>query len=292
MDKFSSGWRALGATVPGARHLKEGLVNQDAIAAWPPEQTGPVVLIAVADGHGYQQHFRSRAGADAAVLSAVDHAECFFEEVDRSSSKTVRKRDEDSVMTEKAGFQQTIASWRERVLQDAREHPFENWELRDLSDSECQELTKRPEIAYGTTLLVGAVTENGAAIWQLGDGAILWVEKDGKVSRPLEKQEMPGEATHSLCEAVAANHVQMFAASSSESLPAMILLSTDGYEKSTAAFDSLGPACLEALRTMGQDSFLSTIDRQLEDVSRQGNGDDITVGVAVRCEIIRAEESR
>lgn len=285
-------WNALGATVRGAQHLKSGSANQDAIAAWPPDLSGEEVVVAVADGHGSHQHFRSREGSSAAVLSAVEHSSLLLEQVGRSNAQIVRKRNNRPEIMQPDGFNAVLSGWRDRVRRDAVEHPFENWELKLLSDSERNELIKRPEIAYGTTLLVCAAAVTGAAVWQLGDGAILWVAGDGTVSRPLKQIEMIGEATHSLCEKDAGHYVQSFVSTCTDHLPTLLLLSTDGYEKSTSEFDSLGPACLEVLRTEGRDALLSTLDKQLETVSQRGNGDDITLGMVVRTNLSRVGEKR
>src|SRR5580658_538741 len=64
-------WRIIGHSSRGASHVLSGLPNQDAIGFWLPESgAGPPAILAIADGHGSAQHFRSADGARFAVETA------------------------------------------------------------------------------------------------------------------------------------------------------------------------------------------------------------------------------
>src|SRR5438874_504503 len=65
-------WRAGGCSVRGAGHERDGSPNQDALTTWQsPEQAPPIVIAAVADGHGAPTSFRSDRGSRMAVHAAV-----------------------------------------------------------------------------------------------------------------------------------------------------------------------------------------------------------------------------
>ena len=58
-------WRAIGESVIGVTHARDGRVCQDAFRSHV--STPGVVVVAVADGHGQAKSFRSRDGAIIAV---------------------------------------------------------------------------------------------------------------------------------------------------------------------------------------------------------------------------------
>jgi len=64
-------WEVLESSSRGAAHDTSGLPNQDA-HAWRTleELNGPIVVAAVADGHGHPRHFRAERGAHLAVEQA------------------------------------------------------------------------------------------------------------------------------------------------------------------------------------------------------------------------------
>jgi serine/threonine protein phosphatase PrpC len=67
-----SEWRVIGKSVQGSTHLRAQKANQDAIAWYPDEGHGLPRIVAVADGHGSEKHFRSHIGAGLATRTAID----------------------------------------------------------------------------------------------------------------------------------------------------------------------------------------------------------------------------
>ena len=62
-------WTALSGTQIGSVHVRDGRPIQDAVRTWVE---GDSAVVAVADGHGHHEHFRSDVGARLAVDAAVD----------------------------------------------------------------------------------------------------------------------------------------------------------------------------------------------------------------------------
>lgn len=132
-------WQMIAASVPGAGHLRRGLPCQDAHRVEELAKGGMVA--AVADGLGSAPC--AERGAQVAVDVAVTTIQA-----------TLR-----SVQLKKA------AAWRP-VLQQA--FAGARATLVALAAAEA-----RPPADYATTLLVAAVTNQGVALGQVGDGAVV-----------------------------------------------------------------------------------------------------------------------
>src|SRR5438046_10718317 len=85
-------WCVFGKSVRGAAHTRKGLPNQDCIGWWPEDKSGPVVVLAVADGHGSARSFRSATGARLAVQAAVDVVRQFLEGQEGTAALSSVKR--------------------------------------------------------------------------------------------------------------------------------------------------------------------------------------------------------
>jgi hypothetical protein len=69
--------------------------------------------------------------------------------------------------------------------------------------------------------------------------------------------------------------------------PGIVLLSTDGYSNSFATADDflrVGSDYMQAIRTEGAEAVEKKLPAWLQEASREGSGDDITVGIIYRCE--------
>jgi len=114
------------------------------------------------------------------------------------------------------------------------------------------------------------------------------VASQGGVRRPLPHDErLLGNETTSLCVAHAARDVRL-AVTDTADLPALILASTDGYANSFRdddAFLRVGPDLLEILRADGPQNVNDHLRGWLEEASREGSGDDITLGILCRADL-------
>src|SRR5712691_330041 len=70
-EHVTAQWRVRGESVHGAAHGSDGLPTQGAISWTPPAGAGTRVILAISDGHGRAQHFRSALGAALAVRVAT-----------------------------------------------------------------------------------------------------------------------------------------------------------------------------------------------------------------------------
>jgi hypothetical protein len=138
-------------------------------------------------------------------------------------------------------------------------------------------------VAYGATLLIAAVTERFVMYLQLGDGEILSVSDSGDIGRPLIKDErLFGNETTSLCAPEAWRDFRVNFQPLTQSRPALILLSTDGYPNSfrdEGGFLKVGSDILQMIREHGLENVNGQLAGWLQDSTRAGSGDDVTLGI-------------
>jgi hypothetical protein len=267
-------WEMFGASVRGAAHSRDGRPNQDCIG-WARD--GGAGVLAAADGHGSAKSFRSDRGSRFAVQAAVKEILTLIGPHDAPVSLSAIKR-----MAGGALPQEIVKRWIEVVDIDLRE-----------PDGESRvEVGSGPLIAYGSTILAVGLTGSFAVYCQLGDGDILCVSDEGECVRPLDKDErLFANETTSLCAPQAWRDFRVAFQVFSERTPAMILLATDGYSNSyrdDSGFLKVGTDILGAIRCEGWESVKNDLPEWLSETSLRGSGDDITVGLIVRNDIIEA----
>lgn len=279
-------WTALGASVRGASHESSGQRNQDAVRLKNPRGANDFLLLAVADGHGSARSFRSERGSALA-------AECAL----RVLEDMVRKLRPDAPLSRvrhqamNRWPQAVVRAWRSAVREDLLANPFSLLEFAAFPEKPPvvkpgEELPGTAYLAYGATLLTLAVTRRYILYSQLGDGDILAVRADGTVTRPLPKQhEFQSNQTASLCTNLAARLFQVRVEPCRAGGPAIITLSTDGYANcfgDEEGFFTVGADLLAYLQANGIDFVNEHMEQWLGESSRDGSGDDITVGLAAR----------
>jgi len=277
MTDVVSCWQAAGSSVRGAAHQRGGLPNQDALQLPDPAAGLPLVL-ALADGHGSPHSFRSDRGARLAVAAA--HAVCRqLPAAPATTALTAIKR-----WAEDALPRQLICHWRETVDCDLAADLFTPDELGCLGIEHHN--TLRRYLAYGATLLVVVVAATFVFYLQLGDGDILAVSDEGRVSRPLPQDErLLANVTTSLCSPQAWRDVRFSFQALINAPPALILAATDGYANSyrdETGFLQVGADLLASIRAEGLAPVAANLASWLDEVSREGSGDDVTVGLLYR----------
>jgi serine/threonine protein phosphatase PrpC len=250
--------------------------------------------LAVADGHGSAKSFRSDVGAQFAVETAVEVCREFLEVMQGAAASTVKSEAELKIPA------RIFQRWRQRVEEHFGQNPFTDAELARLAEQGGETARDRAtgpkqlHVAYGATLLVAVVTSQFLICFQLGDGDILAVsDSTGIADRVIPKDDsLIANETTSLCQDDGQRYMRFrFQLLQGGVPPAMVLLSTDGYSNSFAtpdAFLKAGADYLDMLRTDGADEVEKNLPAWLEETSRNGSGDDITVGIIYRREPLLA----
>ena len=284
----SDPWSLAGETVQGATHIRNGLPNQDAIAWEPTEGSALPMLLAVSDGHGGKRYIRSATGSRLAVEAALSGLRRFYEEqAENGNPSAVKRQAEEQIPLLLTGL------WRQRVEADIALHPFTAEEVASLEAHgyvEVQEeLRADPYRAYGATLLGVLLAHGWFLCVQLGDGDILTVDPMGRTIRPMPPgEELLGEETHSLCEPNAERFCQIRIVPLEERDPVLILVSTDGLNKSYShddGFLKVGRDLLQMVRAEGMQAVKEQLPELLNEISRAGSGDDISLGLLKRREL-------
>jgi serine/threonine protein phosphatase PrpC len=262
------GW-ACGCSRRGISHLRDGRPCQDAHAIWSSSLMGePLLVVAVADGHGGGKHDLSHCGAALAVQAAVN-------EVIASLPAPGAGGAWRPVPGEGSGeFQDRVnARWKEYVTADAGrrgEHPS--------GDIAGQEILTR----YGSTLLIALVDRSEVWVGQIGDGDILLVRPGGKVETPLPMEEsLLGTVTYSLS---SRDPQHLWRTGRFPVAPGgLLILATDGlsdsFEDPRTDFPAFARSLSERVASFGIDRVGSALPAWLDGYSANGSGDDMTIAL-------------
>ena len=294
-DKLSAEWRVIGETVPGATHLRAGIPNQDAILFLRESSRSLPIIMSMSDGHGSPKCFRSHRGSNYAVKKAAVLFGEFLGERRGKFDLTEIESNKDYLAGE------FLKRWREAVEADLKKEPFSEEEFKTLekkADAKARKLVEEnPLLAYGATSLTIALEEDFAIYMQLGDGDILNVSSAGEVMKPLpEDDRLLANETTSLCLPKAEKDMRFLVQKFGEKeIPAMILLSTDGYLNSFSSEAGFFQAGTDILQMLGEEKGFEAVNDNLkawlEEATQMGSGDDCTVGIIYRPEALKKPES-
>lgn len=286
-------WQAIGRTVCGATHQRVGQTNQDSITWYPIFEPGPPLVMAVSDGHGSAKSFRSHWGS----AFAVEIAREVIREVLKPPPTPISEAELSHVkrLLEERLPGELVRNWEARVRAHFELDPFSDAELEKVSSGDTtvslKNLDENPLLAYGATLITVLVTQDFIAYAQLGDGDILTVSYDGEVSRPLPDDErLFANETTSLCTKNAWSDFRTGFQVITNSPPALILVSTDGYSNSfldDTSFLKVGSDLLKLLRAESLSKISDSLEGWLVQASQEGSGDDITLGIICRMDALQ-----
>ena len=260
------GW-ACGCTRRGTSHRRDGRPCQDAHAIWSSSFMGePILVVAVADGHGGGRHDLSHCGAALAVQAAVSEVVTSLPVPGNVGAwrPVAGSGDEE--------FQNRVtARWKGYVLADAGRRPG-----LSADEGDGQDLTSR----YGSTLLIALIDGSECWVGQIGDGDILLVRPDGGIEAPIPKDEtLLGTVTYSLSsrDSPALWRTARFPVGKG----GLLLMATDGlsdsFENPEAEFQVFARSLSERVTSFGIEKVGSALPGWLDGYSLNGSGDDMTL---------------
>ncbi len=297
-------WEVYGCSVCGASHVRAGLRNQDAIDSHPPfNEAGSVVILAVSDGHGSKQSFRSDQGSRLAVQAMKELLQEFDKQLGGLKNLPVIEK------TAKVELPRKIVQrWQELVEDHLAAKPLLEMELEKLGAPEQKAVEQQQLLLiYGATVLGVLATTRFILYLQLGDGDILVVSDPGLVTRPLDPDDrLFANETLSLCSPRAGGEKRLPSSGSAgtwtefrihfqpleASSPALILVSTDGYANSFRSekdFLKVGSDLWKLIREEGIGCVRDNLEKWLSEASNNGSGDDVTLGLIYRADVARPE---
>lgn len=263
-------WRAVSATRRGSTHVRDDLPNQDAHVV---EEVGDAVIMAVADGHGHQQHFRSEVGS---ALAAGTAAHLLREALPSYTSAV----EAGAHLRETLG-PALVEAWSLAVQADIAAHPFDDDEAGRLREDDRGHL--RP---YGSTVVAMAANAQVLVALQIGDGDAVVAHGDGTVLRPLPEDELlHGNTTTSLCQVDPLASLRTVAIDLAEHDVELGFVATDGFGRPRVDAETwwrqTGEELLERTRNFGLPWVAQRLPGWLTEPAEYG-GDDVTLAVMAR----------
>lgn len=291
-------FRTFAASAPGPKYLAKGWNCQDSSDAL---NFDGVQAVAVADGHGSSNCFRSEIGSKLAIETAFEQIKIFCANRTDTFSETGITNFKYSLVSE----------WRKAVRRD--------WSLRlsdgknlgegevrydSVSDKYKARFTSEDSsivekylyTAYGTTLICALSIGTQVLIFQIGDGTCVVLHKDGRLTAPVPADsENFLNVTTSLCDDHAnlkIRHVVL------DSAPAAIFLSTDGlddcytyYQNEEHLYRFYADVIIDNMINYSyHDTEKEIVESLLPGMTARGSKDDISLAylVAEDIEILRA----
>jgi serine/threonine protein phosphatase PrpC len=279
-------WSVTGKSVRGSTHIRAELPNQDAIGWQPASGAGPVVILALSDGHGSAKSFRSENGASFAIEAAIEEIRSLLAgQPDLTDLTAIKRTAEERLPRE------IVRHWAQMVKDHASQNPVTSEELekaiqKSSTPVDREALEDNILLWYGTTIIIAVATASFIFFVQQGDGDILTVSDNDEVTRPMASDErLFANETLSLCDPEAWRDFRFAFQIVSDSPPALVLLSTDGYANSFTNQDEflkVGPDLLRMVRNVGLGVVGEHLEGWLNESSGRGSGDDITLGLIYR----------
>ena len=267
-----------GESVQGASHKRVEKECQDSMKKVELDEGS--AILAIADGHGSNSCPFSKTGSSIAVnvfckimeelySGYTDNLEMLLTYLNREGETKIA--------------QAVDAEWKRRVLLAHAKHKRET-PLTVEGEKDRSGIYKQ----YGTTLVGLLITPVFVFAFQLGDGDITYIDNEG-VETFLVTEKILGTETHSLSKDEAWKKAISVVRRRevTEQLPAMFMLSTDGFSNSYKNEDEFKKTCkeyFEMVNQYGADTVDANLNSWLTETSEQGCGDDITVLMAYFCE--------
>ncbi len=254
------------AEAVGLAHQRRGVGSDDAIDHASACVGESVTAVAVADGHSDQRCIRSRQGARLATQAALSAA--MAERLD--ALELVRS---------------VVVRWRALVDADLARSPLTSQDFGQLNQSQRiglrQDIDANPRLAYGTTLLVCRLSDDGIDLAQIGDGDIVAVTSEGRAFRPLAKDLTTLSATTSSLSQNDANAAARTTTLSATGCPAMLILATDGIDNAYPDDDAMlraGAQLFEHTVTLGRVAVRQELT-EWASTAASVSGDDATAAL-------------
>ena len=277
-------FRMFAASAHGKKYLERGLPCQDVSDTM---EIDGVQAIAVADGHGGKDYFRSDTGAKLVV-------EIAFKQIKKFCSELA----DDEIFSDNGikSFEHSIWSrWREAVINHWRENPVSDDESRWQAVSEKYKARfssadeKYIPVAYGTTLICAISIGAQVLITQIGDGTCVVLQRNGEFKVPVPPDsENILNVTTSLCDSDAVSkfrHVVLNCDENFPLAPVAIFLSSDGLDDCYPVFENEKYLCKLYAETI-IDSLIENdfepTEQEIRDellpyMTARGSNDDISL---------------
>jgi hypothetical protein len=266
------------ATRIGESHIKKDIPCEDYSFSYEDDKLS---IIAIADGHGDPNCFRSKEGSRFACESAIESLREFCTNVDVGELLA-----ENSIPVEKQRIRKQLidailGKWYMKVEANLIESPFSPEDLNGISAKQKErfERGERVETAFGSTLICVALMDSYCIGIQIGDGTCIMISyNDCEVSSPIpEDLECFHNITTSICDKDAADKFRCFV---QKELPVAVFAGSDGIDDSFSNEEELYAKYRDILIMFGDcgyDKSVKEIEEYLPVITKKGSGDDVSI---------------
>jgi len=299
-------YRTFSDNAPGPKYEKKGWPCQD----WAAKKyIDNAHIIAVADGHGSNDCFRSETGARYAVNIVSDQLKEYFESLAPSSGNPVLFS-ETGIANLKYFIwtkwkQQVKNHWGRNAKSIGKENRYKtvSEKYKERYNSEDESVREQYlYYAYGTTLLVAVSIETQILLMQIGDGTCVVLQRDGEFRTPVPSDDNNFlNRTTSLCEDNAhlkIRHTVIEREFESPTYPMAVFLSTDGVDdcfpihKNEEHLYKLYANIIESIIKKGFHVTEKEITKDtLPGLTASGSHDDISLAYFIHADIDILEET-
>ena len=293
-----SDWRIVTGSVQGLIHKNLGKPNQDAVHFFQERPGNLPVILSLADGLGDPAFFRSDRGSRFAVEAAVESAQKFL----NNFILTASELSEENIREQFCRIFTRL--WMERVVSDFRNDPptddmiqsnekKANYHIRHVSFTD--EMERAEAVAaypYSTTSITLIATTQFVIVIQIGNGDVLMVEPSGEISRPVPAI-LQDIGVHNLSMPKSWTLFEIWHRDCSDgSLPVAVFMSTDGFSGCYDDIEDFEKYCVSGFHDSFADHDVKDIQvdiqTDLDMITREGCGDDVTIGILCRPELFRS----
>lgn len=303
-------YRMFAKSIPGPKYTAKGWGGQDSSDKTEFDCTQ---VIAVADGHGSSDCFRSEFGSLVAIQTAFNQTQLYCKSACEESDLPI-------------SFSETgIVNFKYAIWHEWRRLVKENWDCRlhnhktlgegevrfkSVSEKYKGRFTSKDEAiverylyaAYGTTLLFAVAIESQMLILQIGDGTCVILQRNGEYRTPVPPDEENFlNVTVSLCEEDAnlkIRHAVIDCDADSPTAPVAVFLSSDGVDDCYPVFRNeqhlykLYSVILENILKFGFTATETEIaDILLPGMTAKSSQDDISLAFLVSADNVVLQEA-
>lgn len=263
-----------GTSVQGYSHIRANTECQDSLKQVKCDDG--TIIMAVADGHGSKSCPFSKTGSQIAVnvFCAIMSEYVSNYAGSPEALLTFLNREGDTKVA-----QAIDTEWKERVYRNHRDNK-RDMPLDENGDTDRSKIYSQ----YGTTLLGLMLANSFLFAFQIGDGDIVFTSSD-RFEPVVCGDKILGVETHSLSkkDAWKKSITAVRRISYQEILPAMFLMSSDGFSNSYRNEAEFAKTCQEYFSMVNQHgpkAVKDSLKSWLSETSAMGCGDDITVLIA------------
>lgn len=264
-------YRSFACSEKGAEHEKNNMPCQDSAINYVDKDL-LIAIIAVADGHGSAECFRSEIGSRFATECAVECIKKFICAIRENNISIEEKKDELLAQLSNS----IITSWNEKIEKDYINSPFAT--ETDISEQTEEDIKENIGQAYGTTLVTVALTNDYWFGLQIGDGKCAALRDDGTFYQPIPNDERCFmNITTSMCDYDASRE---FRYCFEVDKPSAIFIGTDGVDNSFEDDEQLYELYKCMTKNFTSRDFKSEVEevkRFLPVLTKKGSGDDVSI---------------